>query len=71
MACLRNVAISFESVCLSVQKERLEIDFHDDNRGGHLGFPIGTILVFFDLQYTAILPIKFRINWPYGQGVAV
>ena len=33
--------------------------------GGHLGFPIGTILVTFDLQVTLMLPSKFGVNWPF------
>ena len=33
------------------------IDFQD---GGHLGFPIRTILATFDLQVTSILPMKFE-----------
>ena len=28
--------------------------------GGHLGFPIGTILAIFDLQITPMLPTKFK-----------
>ena len=34
------------SVGLSVQEKKRKIDFQD---GGHLGFPIGTILAMFDL----------------------
>ena len=34
------------SVGLSVQEKKRKIDFQD---GGHLGFPIGTILAIFDL----------------------
>ena len=40
----------------------------DGRHGGHLGFPIGTILVTFDLQVTLILPSKFGVNWPFGSG---
>ena len=36
--------------------------------GGHLGFPIGTILAFFDLQVTPMLPSKFGVNWPFCSG---
>ena len=36
--------------------------------GGHLGFPIGTILAIFDLTVTPMLPPKFRVNWPLGPG---
>ena len=42
--------------------EEANIDFQDGGLGGHLGFPIGTILVFFDLQVTLMLPTKFRVN---------
>ena len=36
--------------------------------GGHLEFPIGTILAIFDLQVTLMLPTKFQINWLLGLG---
>ena len=39
--------------------------------GGHLGFPIGTVLNIFDLQITPILPTKFRVSWPFGSGEKV
>ena len=39
--------------------------------GGHLGFPIGTILAIFDLQVTPMLPTKFRVNSPFGSGKEV
>ena len=55
-----------ESTGLSVQEKKRKIDFQDD--GGHLGFPIGTILAIFDLQYTLILHSKFGINWPFSSG---
>ena len=42
-----------------------KIDFQD---GGHLGFPIGTILAIFFLQVTLILPSKFGVNWPFSSG---
>ena len=42
-----------------------KIDFQD---GGHLGFPIGTILAIFDLQVTLMLPSRFGVNWPFGSG---
>ena len=42
-----------------------KIDFQD---GGHLGFPIGTILAIFDLQVILMLPSKFGVNWPFGPG---
>ena len=57
---------SFESIGLSVQEKKRKIDFQD---GRHLGFLIGTILAIFDLHVTPMLPIKFRVNWPFGSGV--
>ena len=45
-------------------KNRLKDGCH----GGHLGFPIGTILAIFDLQVTLMLPSKFGVNWPFGSG---
>ena len=39
---------SEEAIGLSVQKKQ-KIDFQDGCHGGHLGFPIGTILAIFDL----------------------
>ena len=36
--------------------------------GGHLGFPIGTILAIFDLQVIPMLPSKLGVNWPFGSG---
>ena len=50
----------FETIGLLVQKKR-KICFQV-----HLRFPIGTILTIFDLQVTSMLPIKFRVNWPFG-----
>ena len=43
----------FVSVGLSVQEKKFNIEFQD---GGHLGFPIRTILATFDLQATSIFP---------------
>ena len=40
----------------------------EEANGGHLGFPIGKILVTFDLQVTLMLPSKFGVNWPLGSG---
>ena len=55
----------FESIGLSVQKKR-KIDFSNSGRGGHLGFPIGMLLAFFDVQVASILPTKLRVNWYFG-----
>ena len=43
-------------------------NFQDGRHGGHLGFPIQTILTIFDLQIAPILPTKFRVSWPFGSG---
>ena len=48
------------------QEKKWKIDFQDGDHGGHLGFPIGTILATFDLQVTPMLPTKFRVNWHFG-----
>ena len=56
---------SLESFGFLVQEKKRKIDFQD---GGHLGFPIGTILAIFDPQDTPMLPSKFGVNWPFGSG---
>ena len=56
---------TFESIGLSVQEKKFNIDFQD---GDHLGFPNRMILATFDLQVTLILPMTFRVNWPFGSG---
>ena len=48
-----------ESIGLPVQEKKRKIDFQD---GGHLGFPISTLLAIFDLQVTPVLPTKFGVN---------
>ena len=55
-----------ESIGLSAQEKKRKIDFQDDDHGGHLGFPIGTILATFDLQVTPMLPTKFRVYFSSG-----
>ena len=60
--------VSLESIGLSVQEKKRKIDFQDGGHGGHLGFPIGTILAIFDLQVTQMLPTKYQVNWPRGVG---
>ena len=62
-----HVLQSLESTGLSAQEKKRKIDFQD---GGHLGFPIGTILATFDLQVTPMLPTKFQVNWHLGLGEA-
>ena len=57
---------SFESILLSVQE--FNIECHD---GGHLECPIRMILTTFDLQVTSILPMKFRVSWPFVSGEEV
>ena len=41
----------------------MEIDFQDGSRGGHVGFPIKTILAIFYLQIN-----PFRVYWPFDRG---
>ena len=53
---------------LSVQEKKQNIDFQDGGHRGHLGFPIGTILVIFDLQVISMLPTNFQVNWPFCSG---
>ena len=50
---------SLETLGLLVQEKKGKIDFQDGDHGGHLGFPIGTILAIFDLQVTPMLPTKY------------
>ena len=40
--------------------EEAKINFQNGRHGGHLGFPIGTILAFLDLPATSMLPSKFE-----------
>ena len=47
-------------------KKMRKIDFQDGGHGGHLGFPIKTLLAIFDLQVTPSLPAKFQVSWPFG-----
>ena len=56
---------TFQVNWLSVQEKKFNIDFQD---GGHLGFPFRMILDTFDIQVTWILPMKFRVDWPFGSG---
>ena len=54
---------SLESAGLSVQKKkRKKRDFQD---GGHLGFPIGTILAFFDLRHP---DASYQVSSQLAQG---
>ena len=50
---------SFASFGLSVQENKFKIVIQDDDCGGHLGFPIGTILTIFDQQVIPMLSTKF------------
>ena len=49
---------SLESTGLLVQEKKQKIDFQDGCHGGHLGFPIGTILAIYDLQVIPMIPTK-------------
>ena len=64
--CSPDYQTSFDSIGLSVKEMKIEIDFQDGSRGGHLGFPIRMLLAIFDLQVAPILPIKFGVNWFFG-----
>ena len=59
---------SLESIGLLVQEKKRKIDFQDGGHGGHLRFPIGTILAILNLQVTPMLPTKYQVNWPRGVG---
>ena len=48
--------------------EEVKNRFSRWRHGGHLGFPIGMILAFFDLQVTLMIPTKYQVNWPRGVG---
>ena len=61
-------ASHFQSMGLSIQEKKFKIYFQDGNWGGHLGFPIGTILAIFDLQVTSMILTKFQVNWRFGSG---
>ena len=57
------------SIGLKAQEKKRKIYFQDSSYGGHLGFPIGTILaILFYLQVTPMLPTKFQVNWPFHSG---
>ena len=51
-----------------ISGEEAKNRFQDGHHGNHLGFPIGTILAIFYLQFTPMLPSKFEVNWPFGSG---
>ena len=55
----------FKSIGLSIQDKKREIGFQD---GGHLGYPIKSILATFNLQVTSMNPSKFRVGWSFGSG---
>ena len=49
---------------ISAQEMKCKIDFQDVGQGGHLGYPIRTILaIFFYLKFTLKLPNEFQVNW--------
>ena len=62
---------SFESIGLSVQEKKFNIDFQDGGHGGIFAFPIRMTLATFDLQVTSILSMKFLVNWPFGSEVKI
>ena len=48
--------------------EEAKMNFQKGRHGGHLGFPIGMILIIFDLQVTPMLPTKFQDSRSFGSG---
>ena len=54
------------SMGLSTQKKKFKLDFQDGNCGGHLIYPIETILVISNLQVTLMILTKFQVNWPFS-----
>ena len=57
--------IKFQDNRSFVSGEEAKIDFPD---GGHLGFPVGTILAMFYQQVPLMLSTKFHVDWPFGAG---
>ena len=53
---------------LSIQEKKFKIDFQDGNCGGHLVFPIETILAIFDLQVISKILTKFQVKMPFSSG---
>ena len=62
------VRIAFDLIYRVVCEEMSKIDFQDGRCGGHLGFPIGTILVIFDQEVILLLQCKFQLKSPKGLG---
>ena len=50
------------------KKKKKKKDIQNSSHGSHLEFPIGTILAFFDLQVSLMLPTKIQVNLPFGSG---
>ena len=57
---------SLESTGFLVEEKKRKIDFQDGHHGGHLRFPIGTVLAIFDLQVTPMLRTEIKFNKPFG-----
>ena len=55
--------LSFKSIGLSFLEKKQKVEF----QGYCFGIPIEAILAAFDLTFTTMLPIKFRVNWPSVQ----
>ena len=51
---------SFKSAGLSCQENKFNIDFQDGGCGGHLGCPIGKILIYFWSTSCSDIPTKFE-----------
>ena len=48
-----------------VLEKKFKTDFQDGGYGGHLWFPIWTLLATFNLQVTSIFPSQFWVSWPF------
>ena len=60
--------ICFNLICRVVCEAMSKIDFQDCQCGGHLRFPMGTILIIFDLEVILLLLCKFQLKSPNGLG---
>ena len=53
---------------INMFKPKLFFFFQDGGHDGHLLFPTKIVLAIVYLQFATTLPIKFRVNWPFGLG---
>ena len=67
--CSPDYQTIFQSIGLSIQEKKFNIGFQYGGHGAQLGFTVRTNLAIFYLPITSILPMKFGVKWPFGQGV--